>query len=390
MDHSQLQTVSFLSLRASTFIPIKEFIEDTTIYTVKNLLIQIEDKILKFNQEKLSYNLYETIVSGDILCSCVDYQILSQGSIFIFLQISEKDGGLARVSAFVSQPDGEEGITPSELISRIHQYINNTTRVEKDLNTLKDYVDEDINSSWIGFGFGQASNNIDKSAGTLRRGMKYPGCDMSISITLTFGEDRGNVYLLDNNKKTIEKINVVIEGISTNTVKHLLETVRDDIVAFEKPHDYTNGISTGGGCVDGKYIGDAALLRKVKQSGDIVYMCVQIYHWRRGFGFVYLQISEMDGGNARLFACVTDTIHHSAFCFGTTPDAENAVGMIRDYVKGVSDHWTQIKPTDEELLKKSIENKQRIEGDLELLKSKNWVITKNIRDLRETMKMPEF
>lgn len=64
-------------------------------------------------------------------------------------------------------------------------------------------------------------------------------------------------------------------------------------------------------------------------------MYVSVGKWRRGFGFVFLQISEKNGGTARVSAFTTDTVHHSAVSFGTTPNADHVLELIKLYLSNI-------------------------------------------------------
>jgi hypothetical protein len=88
----------------------------------------------------------------------------------------------------------------------------------------------------------------------------------------------------------------------------------------------------------GKLIGaneqrfDDELGTRIFVSDDIVFCFPRIARWRRGTAYVVLQISAKNKGTARITMYVTNTIHHHATSFGTTPDIGHANDIRREYL----------------------------------------------------------
>ena|SRR5579872_7540165 len=108
--------------------------------------------------------------------------------------------------------------------------------------------------------------------------------------------------------------------VTVDSVRKLLENITNDIKNFE--------LSTS--------LSESMIKGQVKIVDDITYSCVCVGKWRRGFGYLYLQLSEKNKGSLRLAAYTTNTIHHSAQCFGTTPDIDNVKDLISDYLRNPS------------------------------------------------------
>ena len=70
----------------------------------------------------------------------------------------------------------------------------------------------------------------------------------------------------------------------------------------------------------------------IYQTEDIAYGCVNVTPYRRGTVFLFLQISMRGEGTARLTGYSTNTIHHDAVCFGTTPDVKEVTDAISEYL----------------------------------------------------------
>jgi hypothetical protein len=138
----------------------------------------------------------------------------------------------------------------------------------------------------------------------------------------------GNViyYEMDNNKHTIIKTHIIddeyIKNINVNSVKSLLTNIKQHVEAYDMSQLEITNVTFA---VD-----------------DIVYKCVHDSRWRRGSGFLFLQLSDKNGGSLRLTAYTTNTIHHSAICFGTVPQIGEVNDMIKKYMLNKSNLLTTI------------------------------------------------
>jgi len=158
-----------------------------------------------------------------------------------------------------------------------------------------------------------------------------------------------NIYLYLRRTNNLVNVDEYISSCDIKSVTDLLGEIKKKINVIEQP---------------GRYVSDDKIIGHKIFSDDIVCMCVNIYRWRRGFGFVFLQISGKNEGSARISAFTTDTVHHSATCFGTTPDAEHASDMIDGYLG----------------------DPNQVDNDLYILKQSHYT-AKNVFTLRTDMEM---
>lgn len=105
--------------------------------------------------------------------------------------------------------------------------------------------------------------------------------------------------------------------IKVDSVRKLLENISIEIKNFELSESLVESQIKG----------------QIKIIDDITYSCVLVGKWRRGFAYLYLQLSEKNGGALRLSAYTTNTIHHTAECFGTIPDIDDVKILIGDYLR---------------------------------------------------------
>jgi len=110
-----------------------------------------------------------------------------------------------------------------------------------------------------------------------------------------------------------------LKNCKVRTVKNMLTNIINVINFYETDHSL-------------KYKEKEEYVRQIFIEDDVTYKCVEIGLWRRGFGFVFLQISKQNEGQVRIVCYSTNTIHHSAECFGTTPDIEEIDRLISDYL----------------------------------------------------------
>lgn len=122
-----------------------------------------------------------------------------------------------------------------------------------------------------------------------------------------------------------------IESVSVYSVRHILSTIRTSVAAFESV----------------PYGNDSEFMDTIKTCDDVVFKCVSVHRWRKGSGFAFLQISNKNGGSARITVFTTDTVHHSSNCFGSAPPS-------------VSDSKS--------ILKQQIENTTQLVNDIQILK----------------------
>lgn len=118
----------------------------------------------------------------------------------------------------------------------------------------------------------------------------------------------------------------MIDGQPIDTVKNILSNIRKNIIVLENSNTEKKENET---------------MTQIHVADDVVYKFVKINRWRRGTGFLCLQISSNKEsriptkpiGCARLCCFTTNTIHHPAFSFGTTPGVDEAKQMIMDYIE---------------------------------------------------------
>jgi hypothetical protein len=106
-----------------------------------------------------------------------------------------------------------------------------------------------------------------------------------------------------------------ISSIPVLSVQKILRKITEEI----KKYEFNSSISY-------------KLERKIFEVEDVVFMVTCIGRWRRGFGYVVLQISEKNGGSARVSVYTTNTIFHDAICFGTNPCESESMELIDKYV----------------------------------------------------------
>jgi hypothetical protein len=124
---------------------------------------------------------------------------------------------------------------------------------------------------------------------------------------------KGSIFIYEGkNKKLIPLDDSYIQGIRVTSVRKVLGIIRNKIIDHEtKQLDPCGQIFT---------------------AEDVTFCFVEIGRWRRGSGFVCLQISIKNKGMARAIVFTTNVIHHSATCFGTTPDVQEASELLNQYL----------------------------------------------------------
>jgi hypothetical protein len=129
----------------------------------------------------------------------------------------------------------------------------------------------------------------------------------------------GDVFLYTTKNDDIINIDhKFINNIGVASVRKLLTAISNHITEFEKnanPKD------------------EDELMNLIGTTEDITYKCVKIARWRRGTGFIFLQLSSMNEGTARVSVFVTNTRHHTAECFGTEPKSPEAKKILNEYLK---------------------------------------------------------
>ena len=154
-----------------------------------------------------------------------------------------------------------------------------------------------------------------------------------MSISGTQNKIIGDVFFYQSSKDILVKVDDMY--IATNnipSVQKLLKNIRDGINQIE---------------LNSKYFEEEKYKHNIEIISDIVYKCVSISKWRRGQGFVFLQISSKNSGTARVTVFTTNTIHHSSASFGTVPGSQDAKKLLTDY----------------------LQNKSKVIADIELLKN---------------------
>jgi hypothetical protein len=139
-------------------------------------------------------------------------------------------------------------------------------------------------------------------------------------MSLITPTENNNIFHYRSDRKDIKKLDdEYIEFIGIDTVQTMLINIRAQITDAE---------------LKKSELVDAAFIKNIGISGDVVYKCVKISRgWRRCSAYVFLQISNRNKGPARAVVFVTDTIHHSAICFGTTPREREAQEFLDTYLK---------------------------------------------------------
>jgi len=135
-----------------------------------------------------------------------------------------------------------------------------------------------------------------------------------------------NIYYHEGSlKDCFEKILVndsYVQGIEYTAV-HSLVTIITTIIKNFQTSQMTNRTSaaTTNDIMNGVFVAE-----------DITFTCVDISEWKRGYCFVFLQISKKNGGSARLALYTTDTIHPSAVGFDTMVESEETSKPLNKYL----------------------------------------------------------
>lgn len=146
----------------------------------------------------------------------------------------------------------------------------------------------------------------------------------------------GDVYYCDTTTKQLELVaQPFINRLNriTLTAGSLATSIRNEILNFERQN--LNG-----------HISDEEIEKNIIHINDVTYKFVSVGRWRRGFGYVILQLSNLNGGNARITVYVTNSVHHTGGGFATTPGCDEAMKLVNDYianVKIVKDDITKLK-----------------------------------------------
>lgn len=131
----------------------------------------------------------------------------------------------------------------------------------------------------------------------------------------------GDIFMYRSETNDLIKFNnKLIKNIKISSVCDVMKSIRDHINTFVSDASLEN---------------EKTLTENIEIVDDITYKCVKVARWRRGTGFIFLQISSKDSGNARVSVYVTNTIHHYAECFGTTPGADEANLILTEYLADV-------------------------------------------------------
>ncbi len=137
----------------------------------------------------------------------------------------------------------------------------------------------------------------------------------------------GDIFIYNRQDQELVTLDdEMIDSIEVPSVKKLLKNLSHRI----------NCIETNMYCADEKNY------KIIYRAEDITYCIVSMSRWRRGSGFICLQISSQSSlprtrghvkGNARVTAYSTNTIHHKAQCFGTLPGTKEMSQILEEYVK---------------------------------------------------------
>jgi len=163
----------------------------------------------------------------------------------------------------------------------------------------------------------------------------------------------GDVYYFDTSSKQLELVaQPFINRLNriTLTAGLLATSIKNDILGFEIKN--LNG-----------YASDEEIEKKITHINDVTYKCVSVGRWRRGSGFVILQLSNLNDGNARISVYVTNSVHHTGGGFATTPGRDESVGLLEEYLA----------------------NSRKVKNDIELLKTEHQT-AKSVNELYETIK----
>lgn len=136
-------------------------------------------------------------------------------------------------------------------------------------------------------------------------------------MSTEFKKGLGSLYFYQRSNNELVRVDdQYIKQLSVQTVKDMLTQIRSSVSNYEAltvPDDD-----------DFKHL--------IVTCGDIVFKCVEICRWRKGFAFVFLQISQKNNGAARVSVYTTDTNHHPSIAFGTNPPSpDDANCVLTDY-----------------------------------------------------------
>lgn len=171
-----------------------------------------------------------------------------------------------------------------------------------------------------------------------------------------FTKRQGDVYYCDTSSKQLELVaQPFIARLNriTLTAGTLALSIKNDIIELETKERNREG-----------YVSEDEVGKKITRINDVTYKFVSIGRWRKGFGFVVLQLSNLNGGNARLSAYVTDTVHHTG----------EGIGTIPEYAEGM------------EIVSKYLANSRKVKNDIALLKAEHQTV-KSVDELYETIKI---
>ncbi len=149
-----------------------------------------------------------------------------------------------------------------------------------------------------------------------------------MSLTNKKQKTHDDIYFLQNKKLLIVN-DSMIETRSVATVRDILLNIKKKIIVLEHYNSQNKTEEPDN------------MMKEIYIQDDVVYKFVKMNRWRRGTGFLCLQISsnkesrikDKPMGCARICCFTTDTIHHDAFSFGKTPDVDDAMFMINHYVE---------------------------------------------------------
>lgn len=139
-----------------------------------------------------------------------------------------------------------------------------------------------------------------------------------MSNLLVTGVKPGDLFLYQTTSNNLVKVDdQYIESVPVVVVQDLLRTIRFSVAEYESL----------------VYKDEEKFMDTIRSCSDVVFKCIDVHHWRKGFAFVFLQISWKDGGSARLTVFTTNTVHHSSDCFGTAPpNASDAKSVLVSHI----------------------------------------------------------
>jgi hypothetical protein len=122
----------------------------------------------------------------------------------------------------------------------------------------------------------------------------------------------GNIFYYNSSNKNLILLNdEYISTIKIPSVTNMLKTIQKNIIYYEQ-NAYKFSKPT-----DEIYVSD-----------DIFFKFIKFGKWRRGTCYICMQLSNKNDDSVRLTAYTTDTIHHNAQSFGTTPTASHAHDLL--------------------------------------------------------------